>query len=1107
MSADFNIAKTGFLRLLLALALWSMPLLAQYNTASLGGTVLDTSGGSVPRATVTVENKNTGLAKTTTTGTDGAFLFPSLPVGNYRLTVELAGFTTYVQEGITLEVGQAASQTVTLKVGKASEQVTVSANAELVPTREATLGQVIDQKQVIDLPLNGRGAQALVFLAAGTVNVTERYCGLNCEGGVYPGQQQAAVSGGGPGQVNYQLDGASHNDSYLNANLPFPNPDAIQEFSLEANNLSAVYGDAAGVVNIVSKSGTNQIHGDLFEFLRNGALNARYFFAPDQDTLKRNQYGGSIGGPIKKDRVFYFGTYQGTRVRSAAGGLIAFVPTAPERQGDFSALCTRGFNANGICSDSDPTHQLLNPVTGAPFAHNQIPVASFSPVAQFFLKYLPLPNGPNGQLTYIGPQAVQNDDQFTTKIDYNRGRNQLSGRYFFTYFRQPPVISKTNILQNGAAGNHVRVQTVSINDNFAASPALLFNTWFGWRAQTGGSLSSAPFSFPDAGVSIAAPSPPELRLNVGGAFNINTNHNGDFDRTGWTLRENVTLAKGAHQLHVGGEAVHIKVNVRNTYRQSGFYNFTNALSNNNLVDFMLGHGGGSPGFGQGGGEFLLLTGIKWSAFAQDDWRINPRLTLNLGWRWDPYFPFTEERGRIVCFRPGVQSTRFTNAPLGMLFGGAHHDPLCPENGSYANAGNFGPRLGFAYRVTADGRTSLRGGVGMYYSPPATAGYTNFADNAPFSAQFQFQNVDLADPYGAAGVTSPFPAAYAPNNPASNAPFFLPTTIVLAFQPDYRLPSLATWNLTLERQVGESWLVRAAYVGNKGTHLYSGDLKGYFQANPGMYIPGSNQDNRPFKDFNSIAVLGSYNNSNYHALQLSSEKRLSHGLSLLAAYTWSKGLDDFAPLGAYYAGFGYTNPFHRHFDYGVSDDDARHNFKFSNVWQVPAPRASGLAGKLLEGWEVNSIWFWHSGFPFSVFTFLDNSFSGQGLDRADFVKAGNPQLSSGRSHGAQVAQYFDTSFFGPNALGTFGNSGKNILHAPRFFNVDLGLLKQTKVTENFSVQFRAEFFNAFNNVNLGSTPNGSGNPLGIDNVQVDPTFGQILAAGDPRVIQFALKFLF
>jgi len=272
LSQSVKIASTS---LLMAALVWTVPLLAQYNTASLAGTVIDATGSSVPGATVTVRDKGTGLSTTMPTRFDGTFLFPSLPVGEYQLKVEKDGFATYVQEGITLTVNQAATQTVALRVGKVSEEVTVTANADLVNTREATVGQVVDERRVLDLPLNGRGAQALVFLAAGTVNVTDRYCGLNCEGGVYPGQQQAAVSGSGPGQVNYQLDGTSHNDSYINANLPFPNPDAIQEFSLEANNLSAVYGDAAGVVNIVSKSGTNQIHGDVFEFLRNGVLNAR----------------------------------------------------------------------------------------------------------------------------------------------------------------------------------------------------------------------------------------------------------------------------------------------------------------------------------------------------------------------------------------------------------------------------------------------------------------------------------------------------------------------------------------------------------------------------------------------------------------------------------------------------------------------------------------------------------------------------------------------------------------------------------------------------------------------------------------------------------------
>jgi hypothetical protein len=501
----------------------------------------------------------------------------------------------------------------------------------------------------------------------------------------------------------------------------------------------------------------------------------------------------------------------------------------------------------------------------------------------------------------------------------------------------------------------------------------------------------------------------------------------------------------------------------------------------------------------------LLSGIKWSAFAQDDWHVKPRLTLNLGLRWDPYFPFTEERGRVVCFEPGIQSTKFPNAPLGMLFGGSNHDPGCPQNGSNSNADNFAPRLGFAYALTSDRRTSLRGGVGIYYSPPATAGYTNFADNAPFSPQFQFESADLANPYRPAGVLNPFPAAYAPSNPPTNVLFELPTTVLLAYQPNYRLPQLATWNLTLERQFGQNWLLRTAYMGNKGTHLYTGDLKGYYQANPGIYIPGSTQDNRLYPNFNSVAILSSGNNSNYQALNITAEKQMSHGFSFLAAYTWSKALDDFAPLGASVSGFVSTDPFKQHFDYGLSDDDMRHNFKFSNVWQLPASHANGVLGKLLSGWELNSIWYWHSGLPFSVFSGLDNSFSGQGLDRADQLKSGNAQLSSGRSHAAQVAEFFDTSFFGPNALGTFGSSGKNILHAPRFFNVDLGVLKQIKVTERIGIQFRTEFFNVFNNTNLGVSANG--NPLGVDNIQSDPTFGQILVAGDPRIIQFALKLTF
>jgi hypothetical protein len=280
-------------------ALCAAPAGAQYTTASLGGTVHDPVGAVVPEAEVTAENEGTGLSRTATTRSDGTFLFPALPVGQYKLTVKKSGFETYMQTGIILTVNEVATQTVTLKVGTVTQTVTVSANAEALTTRTSTLDQLVDQKRIMDLPLDGRQAQELLFLASGTVNETgtgPNYCLANCEGGVYPGEQDASVGGMGTRAVNYQMDGAGHNDTYVNANLPFPNPDAVQEFNVRDENLSAQYGQGGAVVNIVTKSGTNTVHGDAFEFLRNGALNARNFFAPTQDTLKRNQFGGSVGG-------------------------------------------------------------------------------------------------------------------------------------------------------------------------------------------------------------------------------------------------------------------------------------------------------------------------------------------------------------------------------------------------------------------------------------------------------------------------------------------------------------------------------------------------------------------------------------------------------------------------------------------------------------------------------------------------------------------------------------------------------------------------------------------------------------------------------------------
>src|SRR5262245_27830756 len=559
-------------------AVAALSCLAQFTTANLGGTVVDVTGASVPQTTVKVLNMETGFTRTDLTGPDGAFTFSALPVGTYRLTAEKAGFSTYVQEGITLTVNRTATQRVLLQVGTATQEVTVVANADMVTTQTATIGQLVNQKQVTDLPLNGRGAQGLVLIAVGTADNT-RVSGILGQGGIYGGnlyssEQMAGVNGGGTGNVNYQMDGAGHNDTYVNMNLPFPNPDALQEFNLQTSSMSAQYGGGAAVVNIVTKSGTNSLHGSAFEFLRNGAMNARNFFAPRQDTLKRNQFGGTIGGPIKKDELFFFGTYQGTRLRSAPAGVITFVPTAAERNGNFSTT----------------TAQLIDPfsTTGEKFTGNQIPVSRFSGPARYFLERIPLPNGPGQQLTYLGAASVVNEDQLMSKIDWVRGKHQVSGRYFYTRFKQPSDFSTVtqNLLAMDRNGNEVRIQTVALDYILTVSPTLIFQTWFGYDSQVGGSRSGIPpesdITFPAAGVRIeggAEGIPPAIEgLNVNGFFSAASNHFGDFNRGDWTIREVVTKVKGSHQLIFGGEAVRLLQDITNSNTQSGVFTFDGRFS-------------------------------------------------------------------------------------------------------------------------------------------------------------------------------------------------------------------------------------------------------------------------------------------------------------------------------------------------------------------------------------------------------------------------------------------------------------------------------------------------------------------------------------------------
>jgi hypothetical protein len=518
----------------------------------------------------------------------------------------------------------------------------------------------------------------------------------------------------------------------------------------------------------------------------------------------------------------------------------------------------------------------------------------------------------------------------------------------------------------------------------------------------------------------------------------------------------------------------------------GNFSFSGQITGDGLADFLLGE---AASFRQGGGEFKDLKGTTWSFFLQDNWRATQNLTLNLGVRWDPYFPYYDRQGRVVCFQPGQKSQRYPNAPVGLIYGGENHDPGCPVGGSENNIWNIGPRLGFAYRLTGDNKTSLRGGAGFFYTPPQSSQFNPFTNIAPFAPTFIFNGVRFDDPYASAGIPNPFPEQYGPTVRGPEATFTTPAAIRAYFSEDWRIPRLATWNLIIERQIGSTWVARAGYYGNKGTYLsFNGPFR---EVNPAVYIPGAStvgntQARRVYSDFSNVGEVQSSNNSHYNSLQFNLEKRFANGLSLLANYTWQKTIDD----------FGWTNSANRRYDYAVSNDDVTHVLKFSNIYELPRFGLSGFAGRLLNGWSLNSIVLWQSGFPFSIGSGVDNSFTGIGRDRADFL-GGEAQLSYGRPHGEMIQEWFETSLFAVNAPGTFGNSGRNNLRGPHFFNTDFSVIKDTRILENTSLQFRAEFFNIFNNVNFnGPVTNRSSGQ-----------FGRITSAQDPRILQFALKLVF
>ena len=1071
--------------------------------AQISGSVVDPTGAAVPAAKITATQTDTGQVRTTVGGSDGAYVLPNLPVGPYRFEVQASGFTTYVETGIHLEVSDNLTLNVTVRVGAIAQQVEVVANAGMVESGSSAVRQVIDQRNIVDLPLNGRLVTQLVMLSGGANDLgpangaSDLVTSKN-----YFSADDISVAGGQANGTNYLLDGAENVDNFSAVNLPFPFPDAIQEFSVQTNSLSAQYGVHPGaVVNAVTKAGTNKFHGDAFEFVRNGAFNAIDFFATKQDTLKRNQFGGTLGGPIKKDKIFGFFGYQGTEIRTAPPSSIAYVPTAAVLTGNFSQL------EAATCQSSGTAGTIIDPTTGQPFPNNMIPTSRLNPQALKLASYLPASGNPCGELTYAIPMP-QREEQYIGRVDWvQSAKHELFGRYFIADDGSPASFDN-NLLLTTHPGEVERSQSATIGDTYSINATKLNSIHAGWTrlAITRGPAANL-INFTDVGVNIYDPIPNSLTISVPGYFGTGcgTCSPAIFAQDNYQLAEDLDLVRGRHHISVGVDSAYYQFQFGANMSSNGVMDFSGQFSGNALADFMLGL---PNSFSQGNRDAFDGRQYYIGAYAQDSIRLSKRLNAQFGLRWEPFLPARDKYNRVqyfdaAAFAAGTKTPQFINAPPGLFFVG---DPGIPTNGSWAfpRYAQFEPRVGLAWDPTGSGRQIIRVGFGLFNNTIETAYWHGGTSSAPWGNTIDLPAPagGLSNPYLGYPGGNPFPLPFPPSKDAA-----FPSEGAYLNFPLHPYPtSVYQWNLSYERQLANNWLVSATYIGNKSTHIYSGE-----EADPAVYIPGicsgspcstesnTNQRRALYLEnpvagslISTLYQVDTGANAEYEGLLLKTEHRFSNHYSILANYTWAHCISD-----ADYAGdpvsFYPQEPYTLKGNRGNCGFDLRGTFNLA--FSIESPRlANALANRLLGGWQLAPIFSIHTGTWFSVLTGTDNSLTGIGSDRPDVVPGVNPYLRN-----LHTQQWLNPAAFLPNALGTFGDSGNDSLLGPAYFDIDAAVIKHFSIKERQRIDLRFEFFNLTNHVNF-NVPN-------LDTTLVDPTFGKLLGDVAPRILQGSVKYVF
>jgi hypothetical protein len=1056
-------------------------------TSQIQGVVVDPAGAAIPSAEVKATQTDTGIVRTATSDADGTYVLSNLPIGPYRLEVTKQGFSTFVQTGIVLQVATNPTVNVSLKLGTVSESVQVEANATQVETQTTSVGAVIENRRIVELPLNGRNPAELITLVGAAVSG-----GANGTAG-FPGGLNISVAGGLLSGIGYTLDGTMYNNLFDAVNLPFPFPDALEEFKVETSTLTAQNGThAAAAVSAVVRSGTNDYHGDLFEFLRNGDMNARNFKALRRDTLKRNQFGGTLGGPIKHNKLFYFVGYQGTRTRSDPADRTGFVPTAQMLAGNFSACPT--FPA----TIKDPN--------GGIFPGKQIPVSRFSQQSLAIVKLLPQSTDPCGQTTF-GPVIQSNEYQVLGRIDYQlSSKQQIFGRYMATTFLQPASFDLShNILDSTSGGLDDLAQTFAIGHTYLISPTVV-NAFRGSVNRVAiHRFNDDYFSGCDIGVKMTCFIPHQTVVTVSGGpgIGVGTAIQALFIPTDYTLADDVNIIHGSHQFAFGFSGFKYQHSQLANVNSAAAFGFSTIATGLGMADFLLGQVG------------TLTQGIpnstftyKWgySLYGQDTWKVSRRLTLNVGLRWEPFLPQGISNGAVYNFswdnfNKGIKSTIFKNAPAGLIYAG---DPGFQGKTGVNNRFNqFAPRIGIAFDPKGDGKMSVRASFGISYdfpnimimSTPTTAPpFGNFV-SAPGPLNF-------ADPWSTVAGGDPFTGTF---SLASNTPFIQNGNYV-AQQPDAKAPTTDTWNLSVQRQFG-SWLFSIADLGTESSHIWVSK-----QLNPAVPLPGANTGNtnqrrlanlinpNEGKYLAFVDQFESGGTSSYNGMILSVQKRLSRGVSISANYTWSHCIGD-VTIASLVGGTGgtYTDVNNRRLDRGNCQTgtlsgtqalDRRHIVNFTPLLEAPRFNNRMLRAAASD-WRLSTSYRFLSGAFQTASDGTDIALTGAAGQRPNQVLA-NPLCDH-----PNAACWINPAAFAIPTTPVLGNAGRSNIPGPGFFEIDMALSRIFRVRERMSLELRGEAFNLTNSYRAGAVTTARNNQ----------NFGQILTAQDPRIMQVALKLVF